>query len=84
MNLCSYAKSYVLQKTESSGFACRWVVVPWEFVHFNLFQGGSATYGSHPWHWNFTQGFPTIALTFLPLMVWGICIKQTRYDHAGC
>lgn len=41
--------------TDCPGAVCRWVVVIWEFVRFNILQGGSAMYGSHPWHWNFTQ-----------------------------
>lgn len=36
----------------------RWVYVMWEFVKFNLLQGGSSLYGSHPWHWNFSQVRP--------------------------
>ena len=56
----------------------RWVFVPWEFVKFNLFQDGSAMYGSHSWHWNFTQGFPTITVTFLPLAMWGMHLSRHK------
>ncbi|DBA83269.1 TPA: hypothetical protein ACH3X2_006772 [Trebouxia sp. C0005] len=61
----------------------RWVLVPWEFVKFNLFQAGSAMYGSHPWHWNFTQGFPTITVTFLPLAMWGMHLSRHRLELAA-
>ncbi|DBA74157.1 TPA: hypothetical protein ACH3X1_010956 [Trebouxia sp. C0004] len=61
----------------------RWVLVPWEFLKFNLFQGGSAMYGSHPWHWNFTQGFPTITVTFLPLSMWGVHLSPHRLELAA-
>ena len=44
-----------------------WVFVPWEFVRFNLGQG-SEFYGSHPWHWNFTQGFPVVLIPITPLL----------------
>lgn len=58
----------------------RWVLVPWEFAKFNLFQAGSAMYGSHPWHWNFTQGLPTITVTQLPLAMWGVYLSRGRYE----
>jgi len=51
--------------------------VPWEFFKFNVLAGGSAQYGSHPWHWNFTQGFPTVAATLLPLGIAGIFASKT-------
>ena len=53
----------------------RWVLAPWEFLKFNLLSGGSAQYGSHPWHWNFTQGFPVVALTLLPLLLVGLGLR---------
>jgi len=34
--------------------------VPWEFVKWNVFEGVASFYGSHPFHWYFTQGFPVI------------------------
>jgi len=60
---------------------CRWVFVPWEFVKFNVLAGGSAQYGSHPWHWNLTAGLPTVAATLLPLALAGILITRR---HALC
>jgi len=45
----------------------QWVFVPWEFVKFNLGHG-SEFYGSHPWHWNFSQGFPVIMSPVTPLL----------------
>lgn len=50
----------------------RWVLVPWQFLKFNLLAGGSALYGSHPWHWNASQGAPVVALTLLPLAAAGL------------
>ncbi|KAL4458160.1 hypothetical protein ABPG75_013025 [Micractinium tetrahymenae] len=50
----------------------RWVAVPWEFFRFNLLVGASAQYGGHPWHWNITQGLPTVAASLLPLLVAGL------------
>ena len=51
-----------------------WTLVPWNFVRFNLLEGGSAAYGAHPWHWYLTQGAPVVATVFLPLAVVG-CVR---------
>ena len=56
--------------------ACRWLFVPWEFARFNLLNSGSAQYGAHPWHWNLTQGLPTVAATLLPLALGGVCLTR--------
>lgn len=60
-------------------FYGRWLFVPWEFAKFNLFQGGSSLYGSHPWHWNFSQGIPTVAGTLLPLILLGVVVAKRRW-----
>ena len=52
-----------------------WTFVPWNFVRFNLLEGGSAAYGAHPWHWYVTQGAPVVATVFLPLAVVG-CVRE--------
>ena len=57
---------------------CRLVLVPWEFFRFNVLSAGSAQYGSHPWHWNATQGFPVVAATLLPLGLAGIAASRRR------
>jgi len=54
----------------------RWLFVPWEFAKFNLLAGGSAQYGSHAWHWNLTQGFPTVAASLLPLGLAGVALTD--------
>lgn len=35
-------------------------------------QGGSALYGTHPWHWYFTEGFPQILGLHTPLFALGV------------
>ncbi|XP_002976970.2 GPI mannosyltransferase 3 [Selaginella moellendorffii] len=50
----------------------KWIFVPLRFFQFNFLSGGGDFYGSHPWHWYFTQGFPAMAFTHLPLAVLGI------------
>jgi phosphatidylinositol glycan class B len=50
----------------------RWILVPINFLRFNFLSGGGDYYGTHPWHWYFTQGFPAMLLTFMPLSILGI------------
>ncbi len=51
-------------------------VAAWNFFKFNVAEGGSAAYGTHPWHWYLTQGFPAVATCFAPLAFFG-CISGT-------
>ena len=48
-------------------FYGRWLCTPWEFVRFNVIEGHSALFGSHPWHWYVSQAIPSTlgAQTFL-------------------
>lgn len=53
-----------------------WVFVPMNFLKFNFFSAGGDYYGTHPWHWYFTQGFPAIVYTFLPISVAGVWLSK--------
>ncbi|KAF8677294.1 hypothetical protein HU200_046780 [Digitaria exilis] len=48
------------------------VIVPLNFLKFNLFSSGGDYYGTHVFHWYFTQGFPSMIWTFLPFAIFGI------------
>lgn len=37
-----------------------WVLVQYNFLEFNVLHGGGSFYGTHPWHWYITQGYPVI------------------------
>eukprot|EP00435_Cladocopium_sp_Y103_P069829 s532_g34.t1 len=50
----------------------RFTVVPLNFLRFNLLADGSALYGSHPWHWYFTEGLAVTLGTFLPFCCIGL------------
>ena len=41
------------------------------FLSFNLLTGGSALFGTHPWHWNLSQGLPATLGTAVPLVALG-------------
>ncbi|XP_042989501.1 mannosyltransferase APTG1 [Carya illinoinensis] len=49
-----------------------WVLVPLNFLKFNFLSSGGDYYGTHKWHWYFTQGFPVMLFSFLPFSVAGI------------
>jgi len=49
-----------------------WTFVIVNFFKFNFLTAGGAFYGTHPWHWYFTQGLPSMAFTFLPPAVAGV------------
>lgn len=64
------------------GFGCvvdrigygAWTLVPWNFARFNLISGSSALYGTHPWHWYLSQGFPAVIFPALPVFVLGATV----------
>eukprot|EP00253_Pinus_taeda_P002851 PITA_02851 len=53
-----------------------WIFVPMNFLKFNFFSAGGDYYGTHPWHWYFTQGFPAMVYTFLPISVAGVWLSK--------
>lgn len=59
-------------------FYGRWVCTPWNFVRLNLVADIGSHYGSHPWHWYFSQGLPAVlALQLVPFFL-GIRIGRCR------
>ena len=59
-----------------------WVLVPLNFVKFNFLSSGGDYYGTHKWHWYFTQGFSVMVFSFLPFCVAGI-IKSKYWKLSG-
>ncbi|XP_013406843.1 GPI mannosyltransferase 3 [Lingula anatina] len=41
-------------------FYGKWTMVQYNFLQFNVINNMGSFYGSHPFHWYFTQGFPAI------------------------
>uniref|UniRef100_A0A0E0JKE4 Mannosyltransferase n=1 Tax=Oryza punctata TaxID=4537 RepID=A0A0E0JKE4_ORYPU len=58
------------------------VIVPLNFLKFNLFSSGGDYYGTHVFHWYFSQGFPSMIWTFLPFSISGI-LKSREWRLAG-
>ncbi|KAJ3323239.1 hypothetical protein HDV06_002006 [Boothiomyces sp. JEL0866] len=53
-------------------FYKRFIFVHWEFLKINVVEKISLFYGSHPFHWYFTQGIPLVVFTFLPFAIYGV------------
>nr|DBA31736.1 TPA: hypothetical protein GDO54_007521 [Pyxicephalus adspersus] len=60
-------------------FFGKWTFVQWNFLKFNVLQNIGSFYGSHPWHWYISQGFPVIIGTHLPFFVHGTVVAPRRY-----
>ncbi|PIC46992.1 hypothetical protein B9Z55_006487 [Caenorhabditis nigoni] len=42
----------------------------WNFLQFNVVQGGSSLFGVHPWHWYITSGAPAVlTVQLLPIFI---------------
>eukprot|EP00112_Aurelia_sp_Birch-Aquarium-sp1_P020187 Seg5146.2 transcript_id=Seg5146.2/GoldUCD/mRNA.D3Y31 product="GPI mannosyltransferase 3" protein_id=Seg5146.2/GoldUCD/D3Y31 len=59
-------------------FYGRFIIVHFNFIKFNVMQGMSGFYGTHPWHWYFTQGIPVVLFTHLPLFLLGLYKMETH------
>lgn len=60
-----------------SFFYGKWIFVQWNFLKFNVLHNVGEFYGSHPWHWYWTQGLPVVIGPHLPLVLHG-CLLSTR------
>ena len=59
-------------------------VVPWNFLKFNVLDGGSALYGTSPWHANFTMHLPSMLLMDFPLFLYGwYMARPGRPEESG-
>ncbi|XP_059570673.1 GPI mannosyltransferase 3 isoform X1 [Alligator mississippiensis] len=61
-------------------FYGEWVFVQLNFLKFNVIQNLGAIYGSHPWHWYFTQGFPVILGAHLPFFIHGCLQAPSKHQ----
>ncbi|KAM4747857.1 GPI mannosyltransferase 3 [Rhinophrynus dorsalis] len=60
-------------------FFGKWTFIQWNFLKFNVLQNIGSFYGSHPWHWYLTQGFPVILGTHIPFFIHGYIQAPRRY-----
>ncbi|PRQ37646.1 putative hexosyltransferase [Rosa chinensis] len=59
-----------------------WVLVPLNFLRFNFLSSGGDYYGTHKWHWYFTQGFSVMVFSFLPFSIAGI-LQSKQWKLSG-
>ena len=58
-----------------------WILVPLNFLKFYFLSAGGDYYGTHKWHWYFTQGFPVMIFSHLPFCIAGIIYsKQWKFS----
>lgn len=55
-------------------FYGQFVFVQKNFIEFNFIHDFGALYGTHPWHWYFSQGFPVVMATHIPCFIMGVKI----------
>ncbi|KAG9273454.1 GPI mannosyltransferase 3 [Astyanax mexicanus] len=60
-------------------FYGKWIFVQWNFLKFNIVHNVAEFYGTHPWHWYFTQGFVVIIGPHLPLFLHGCTLASKRH-----
>lgn len=60
-------------------FYGKWTFVQFNFLKLNIFHGVADFYGSHPWHWYFTQGFAVVIGPHLPFFIHGCILALKRY-----
>ncbi|PON99261.1 GPI mannosyltransferase [Trema orientale] len=59
-----------------------WIIVPLNFLKFNFLSSGGDYYGTHKWHWYFSQGFTVMVLSFLPFSIAGI-LQSKEWKLSG-
>lgn len=55
-----------------------WILVQMNFLEFNILKGGGSFYGTHPWHWYLTQGYPVIMTVHLFPFILGAWKAQNK------
>ncbi len=56
-------------------------IVPWNFLRFNVLEGGSALYGTSPWHANVTMHAPSMLLIAFPAFWYGWYVNWMPHRH---
>ncbi|POM65490.1 Putative GPI mannosyltransferase, partial [Phytophthora palmivora] len=58
-----------------------WMYVAINVFEFNVLEGKDKLYGEHPWSWYFSQGYPAIVGTTLPIMIAGyLTVPPSKKD----
>ncbi|KAI9151214.1 glycosylphosphatidylinositol anchor biosynthesis [Blastocladiella emersonii ATCC 22665] len=75
--------TFRLARSEHGPRTARWALIascaswfnwfslpPWNFVRFNIGHDIASFYGTHPWHWYLSSGWPTLLGPYLLLLPW--------------
>ncbi|XP_077569958.1 GPI alpha-1,2-mannosyltransferase 3-like [Stigmatopora nigra] len=62
-----------------SFFYGKWTMVQFNFLKVNVLDGVADLYGTFPWHWYLTQGFPVIMGPHLPFFFHGCYLAFRRH-----
>ncbi|XP_037116887.1 GPI mannosyltransferase 3-like [Syngnathus acus] len=73
------ALAIVIPTIIDSIFYEKWVFVHFNFLKVNVLDGLASYFGTHPWHWYLTQGFPVIIGPHLPFFLFGCFLAFRRY-----
>uniref|UniRef100_A0A667GP61 Mannosyltransferase n=1 Tax=Lynx canadensis TaxID=61383 RepID=A0A667GP61_LYNCA len=73
------ALAFIIRPTALIPWIPLWTLVQYNFLKFNVLQNLGTFYGSHPWHWYFSQGFPAVLGTHLPFFIHGCFLAPKRY-----
>ncbi|XP_077475875.1 GPI alpha-1,2-mannosyltransferase 3-like isoform X2 [Stigmatopora argus] len=60
-------------------FYGKWTLVQFNFLKVNVLDGVADLYGTFPWHWYLTQGFPIIMGPHLPFFFHGCYLAFRRH-----
>ncbi|XP_028399232.1 GPI mannosyltransferase 3-like [Dendronephthya gigantea] len=64
--------SLIFSILTDSYFYRKFVLVQYNFLYFNIMQNIGELYGTHPWHWYFTQGVPAVLGSHLAPLAIGL------------
>ncbi|XP_051580288.1 GPI mannosyltransferase 3-like [Myxocyprinus asiaticus] len=62
-----------------SVFYGKWILVQWNFLRFNVLHSVAEFYGTHPWHWYFTQGVVVVIGPHLPIFLYGCKVATKKH-----
>ena len=65
-------------------FHGKFLISSLNFLLYNVYRNVGIHYGTHPWHWYLTQGYPMILCLHGFLLVFGVEFKQKLYFPMGC
>ncbi|XP_077419025.1 GPI alpha-1,2-mannosyltransferase 3-like isoform X2 [Vanacampus margaritifer] len=73
------ALALVIPTIIDSIFYGKWIFVHFNFLKVNVLDGKAGFFGTEPWHWYLTEGFPVIIGPHAPLFLCGCFLASRRY-----